>query len=139
MSKKDEVVDFSEGEVGWDFTDDDKVKGNWFKFETYGQKLAGTLIDLYEAPPKDQFATSIVFVIKRSDGSEVSWSHKKFVDEKNGKLTLTKVAQAVKGIKPLEDAMSYRIGVEYTGEGEKKPGMFPPKFYEVYLRETPKE
>lgn len=139
MAKKDDVIDFNETpDADWDFGEEDKVKGDWFKFEHYGQKLAGTLIDLYEVPPKDQFATSIVFVIKKSDGKEVTWSHKKYLDEKNGDMTLSKVAKSVKNIKPMEDDCTYKIGIEYTGEGEKKPGKFPPKFYEVYLREESK-
>ena len=138
MAKKDEVIDFSKEDESWDFADDEKVKGNWFKFEHYGEKLVGILLDKFEVPPKDQFPTSIVIVVKKSDGEEVQWSHKKFVDEKNGKLTLSKVAQALKGINPMEDNVTYKIGVEYTGEGDKQPGKFPPKFYEVYLREMPK-
>jgi hypothetical protein len=138
MSKKDEVMDFNSGDEGWDFNEDEKVKGNWYKHQNYGDKLVGILIDKYEVPPKEQFPTSIVLVIKKSDGEEVMWSHKKYQDEKNGKLTLSKIAQAFKNINPMEDNVTYKVGIEYTGEGDKQPGKFPPKFYEPYIRVMPK-
>ncbi len=139
MAKKDEALDPLAVEVdGWDFSEDEKVKGNWFKFEHVGQKLVGTLLDVIEVPPKEQFPTSLTFVIRKNDGEEVKWSHKKYKDEVRGEMALTKVAEAVRGLDPMSDPSAYKIGIEYTGEGEKKPGKFAPKFYEVYLRVVPK-
>lgn len=111
------------------FNDDNKPKSNWFKMEKVGDKVAGTILDIFEKEGDGDFPAQRVFEIEQEDGEAVFYGislENKYLAPRTKRLRVgdevgfrfeKEIPAKKKGYSP---AKSIEVFVKYTEEGNKQ-------------------
>lgn len=104
-------------------------ESNWFKFEKVGDRVSGTVVEIFEKPEKDAFPAQRCYTLKQKDGSLINVGVKKTSDYLMGRTNQVTIGDD--------------LGFEFKKEiPAKTKGHHPAKSIEVYVRKgtpTPDE
>lgn len=113
------------------FSEENIPESNWFKFEKVGDRVFGELIEVYDAPAKDEeFGPQRVYVLKQGDGTAtkvgVRWDS---VLREGKEYVVTRADRA---------ALGDTLGFEFKKlVPARKKGKQDAKSIEVYVKKRP--